>query len=125
MEEVAPSERFRRELDAALARVGSAEEPLETVGRLGARLILQQAVEDEVSEFLGRRRYERVGETVSHRNGHEPRTIKTTTSGTLKLERPRSATRASWGSRVGCSALLCLGTSWTNVAGHYGRFRFV
>jgi putative transposase len=51
-------------------------------------LILQQALEEEVTEFLGRGRYERSEETVSHRNGYEPRTVKTTT-GPLELERPR------------------------------------
>ena len=54
--------------------LGGEEDPIETVGRLGARLILQQALEDEVREFLGRRRYERAEETDSHRNGHEPKT---------------------------------------------------
>jgi putative transposase len=49
---------------------------------------LQQVLEDEVTEFLGRRRYERAEETVSHRNGHEPKTVKTT-SGPMELERPR------------------------------------
>lgn len=89
MEKVTPSERFRRELDGVLAGVGGEEEdPIEMVGRLGARLILQQALEDEVTEFLGRRRYERAGDTVAHRNGHEPRTVKTT-SGPVRLERPR------------------------------------
>jgi putative transposase len=88
MEKVAPSERFRSELDEVLAGVGGEEDPIETVGRLGARLILQQALEDEVTEFLGRRRYERAGETVAHRNGYEERTVKTT-SGAMRLERPR------------------------------------
>ena len=37
---------------------------MEAIGRLGARLILQQALEDEVTEFLGRARYERAEETV-------------------------------------------------------------
>src|SRR5665213_3464363 len=64
MEKVAPSERFRRELDEVLAGVGEEQDPIETVGRLGARLILQQALEDEVSEFLGRSRYERAEDTV-------------------------------------------------------------
>jgi putative transposase len=84
-----------------LAGVGSEEDPIETVGRLGARLILQQALEDEVSEFLGRRRYERAGETVSHRNGHEPKTVKTT-SGAMRLERPRirDASRLGFESRI-------------------------
>lgn len=85
---VAPSERFRAELDEVLAGVPGEQDPIETVGRLGARLILQQALEDEVTEFLGRRRYERAEETVSHRNGYEPRTVKTT-AGPMRLQRPR------------------------------------
>jgi transposase-like protein len=88
MARVTPSERFRIELDEAMVGVGQEQDPVETIGRLGARLILQQALEDEVSEFLGRRRYERAEETVSHRNGYEPRTVKTT-SGPVELERPR------------------------------------
>lgn len=101
MEKVAPSERFRRELDEVLAGVAGEEDLIETVGRLGARLILQQALEDEVTEFLGRRRYERAEETVGHRNGHEPRTVKTT-SGSLRLERPRvrDASKLGFQSRV-------------------------
>lgn len=61
---------------------------MEAIGRLGARLILQQALEDEVSDSLGRARYERTGRPISHRNGYERRTVKTT-SGTVALERPR------------------------------------
>jgi hypothetical protein len=101
MEKVAPSERFRQELDEVLAGVGEEQDPIETVGWLGARLILQQALEDEVTEFLGRRRYERAEETVSHRNGHESRTVKTT-SGSVALERPRvrNATKLGFESRV-------------------------
>jgi putative transposase len=88
MARVAPSERFRRELDEALEGIGERVDPIETVGRLGARLILQQALEDEVSEVLGRGRYERAEEPVSYRNGYEPRTVKTT-SGSIEVERPR------------------------------------
>src|SRR5271155_1391520 len=101
MEKVAPSERFRSELDEVLAGVGEENDPVEVVGRLGARLILQRSLEDEVTEFLGRQRYERAGETVSHRNGHEPRTVKTT-SGSMNLERPRvrNASKLGFVSRV-------------------------
>jgi len=101
MEKVAPSERFRRELDEALAGVAGEEDPIETVGRLGARVILQQALEDEVTEFLGRRRYERTAETVSYRNGHEPKTVKTT-SGAMRLQRPRvrNASKLGFESRI-------------------------
>ena|SRR5688500_14295286 len=84
MARVAPSARFRAELEEVLAGVGQEQDPVETIGRLGARLILQQALEDEVTEFLGRARYERAEATVSHRNGYEPRTVRTT-SGTVEL----------------------------------------
>ena len=50
MARVAPSERFRAQLDEVLAGVGQQQDPVETIGRLGARLILQQALEDEVTE---------------------------------------------------------------------------
>src|SRR5918992_352321 len=100
MVRVAPRARCRGELGEALAGVGQEQDPVEVVGRLGARLILQQALEAEVSEFLGRARYERAEETVSHRNGYERRKVRTT-SGAVELERPRvrDASRLGVGSR--------------------------
>jgi putative transposase len=62
---LAPSERFRRELDDVLTGIGGEDDPIELVGRLGVRLILRQAPEDEVTEFLGRSRYERAEETAA------------------------------------------------------------
>jgi len=88
MARLAPSERFRRELDEVLDGGDREADPIEAVGRLGARLILQQALEDEVTEFLGCLRYERTCDPISHRNGYERRTVKTT-SGATELERPR------------------------------------
>src|SRR6266699_1418128 len=88
MASIAPSERLRRELHDLVAGVGDEDDPIEAIGRLGARLILQQALEEELSEFLGRERYERRGEPVAHRNGYERVTVKTT-AGALELERPR------------------------------------
>jgi putative transposase len=88
MASIVPSERVRAQLDAALQGAGGEGDPIEAVGRLGARLILQQALEDEVTEFLGRGRYERTGEASTHRNGYERTTVKTT-SGPVELERPR------------------------------------
>jgi len=101
MARVAPSERFRTQLDEALAGVGQEQDPVETIGRLGARLILQQALEDEVTEFLGRGRYERTEDSVAHRNGYEPRRVKTT-SGPVELERPRvrDASKLGFESRI-------------------------
>ena len=88
MTKIVPSERLRRELDEVLSGVGEHEDPVEAVARLGARLILQQALEEEVTDFLGRERYARAEDGVIYRNGYEPRTVKTT-SGPMGLERPR------------------------------------
>ncbi len=91
MKKVVPSERLRRELDEVLAGIGEVEDPVEAVARLGARLILQQALEDEVTDFVGRVRYERVdgGGEVIYRHGFaEPSTVRTT-SGPAVIERPR------------------------------------
>jgi transposase-like protein len=85
---IAPSERLRRELEEIVAGAGDEHDPIEAVGRLGARLIVQQALEEELTEFLGRERYERRAEPLSHRNGYERVTVKTT-AGPLDLERPR------------------------------------
>ena len=78
----------RRELQEIVAGAGEEHDPIEAIGRLGARLILQQALEEELTEFLGRERYERRSEPISHRNGYEAVTVKTT-AGPLELERPR------------------------------------
>ena len=104
MKKVVPSERLRRELDDVLKGIGEEQDPIEAVARLGARLILQQALEDEVTEFVGRARHERAqgGEEVIYRNGFaEPSTVRTT-SGPTVIERPRvrDATKAGFESRV-------------------------
>jgi putative transposase len=91
MNKVVPSERLRRELDDVLAGIGEEQDPIEAVARRGARLILQQALEDEVTEFVGRGRCEPAGggEGVMYRNGFaEPSTVRTT-SGPTVIERPR------------------------------------
>ena len=104
MKKVVPSERLRRELDDVLKGIGEEQDPIEAVARLGARLILQQALEDEVTEFVGRARHERAqgGEEVIYRNGFaEPSTVRTT-SGPTVIERPRvrDATKAGFESQV-------------------------
>jgi len=99
MQKVVPSERLRRELDDVLKGIGDEQDLIEVVARLGARLILQQALEDEVTEFVGRVRYERAegGEAVIYRNGFaKPSTIQTT-SGPAVIERPRVRNAAQVG----------------------------
>jgi putative transposase len=62
------------------------------VARIGARLLLQTALEAEVSEFLGRERYARSASSDNARegmrNGYCDTTIKTTT-GPVTLSRPK------------------------------------
>jgi putative transposase len=104
MQKVVPSERLRRELDDVLNGITEEQDPIEAVARLGARLILQQALEDEVTDFIGRERYERAGgeEAVIYRNGFaDPSTVRTT-SGPTVVERPRirNATNVGFESQV-------------------------
>jgi hypothetical protein len=68
---VSPVERIRAQIDQLFATDRDLGEVLEDVARLGARLLLQTALEVEVTEFLGRDRYAR-GERAraGHRNGH-------------------------------------------------------
>jgi len=51
--------------------------PLSETIRLGAQLMLQKAVELEVTEFLGRDHYQRSPDSLlrSYRNGFRPRLI--------------------------------------------------
>jgi putative transposase len=87
---VSPVERIRAEIDQLFADPSrDLAEVVEQVARLGARLLLQTALEAEVTAFLGRDRYQRDPDAnPGHRNGHQPMTIKTT-SGPLTLARPK------------------------------------
>ncbi|GGT09216.1 IS256 family transposase [Planobispora rosea] len=91
-----PVQAIRAEIDALFTEGRDLVEVIEDVARLGARLIIQTAVEAEVDAFLGRARYQRAtavadGEQAvrpGHRNGHCPTTIKTTT-GPVTIARPK------------------------------------
>jgi len=74
---IAPSVQIEAAIEAAL--LDGFEEPdrLSELGRLGARLVLQRAVEDELEAFLGRARYERTETAAGSRNGHRPRRVQT------------------------------------------------
>src|SRR5919106_788081 len=86
---VSPTERIRGQIDALFAEDRDLGEVLEDVARLGARLILQTALEAEVTEFLGRDRYARGDRArTGHRNGYSEVTVKTT-AGPVTLERPK------------------------------------
>jgi putative transposase len=86
---VSPGERIRAQIDQLFTTDRDLGDALEDVARLGARLLLQTALEAEVTEFLGRDRYAR-GERAraGHRNGHAELTVKTT-AGPITLDRPK------------------------------------
>ncbi len=64
-------------------------EVLEEVARVGVRLLMQTALEAEVTEFFGRLRYQRTEPArAGSRNGYSPITVKTT-AGPITLERPK------------------------------------
>src|SRR5664279_253868 len=89
---VSPTDRIRGEIDALFEGQRELAEIIEDVARLGARLIIQTAVEAEVEVFLGRARYQR-GADCPHaragsRNGFSEVTIKTT-AGPVTVARPK------------------------------------
>jgi transposase-like protein len=89
MHRVAPSARLEEQI-AELLSSGLSEdgEHLAELGRLGARLVLQRAVEEEVAAFLGRARYERAPEAKGSRNGTRPKAIQTA-EGELSIAMPQ------------------------------------
>src|ERR671931_1366423 len=88
---VPPSAGIEARIDRLLA-VGVGENPRESVSelaRLGVRLIIQRAVEDEFDAWLGRARYERRPEAPPGlRNGFRPRRLQTA-EGELSVEIPQ------------------------------------
>lgn len=69
----------------------SQKAPLSEAVRLAAQLMLQKAMEFEVSDFLGRGHYERNGPDAAargYRNGYEPKRIQTA-EGTVVLKMPQ------------------------------------
>jgi putative transposase len=82
-------DRIRAQIDELFASQQDLGQVLEQVARLSVRLVIQAALEAEVTEFLGRDRYAR-GERdrAGYRNGHAELTVKTT-AGPVVLERPK------------------------------------
>jgi putative transposase len=87
---VSPVERVHADIDQLVADPScDLGDVVEEVARLGARLLLQTALEAEDTAFLGRERYQRApASTPGYRTGYQPVTIKTT-SRSVTLERPK------------------------------------
>jgi putative transposase len=89
MERIAPSARLEAQIEELLhGELATSAEKLAELGRLGARLVLQRAVEDEVTAFLGRARYQRTSEAAGSRNGTRPKTVQTA-EGELSVAMPQ------------------------------------
>jgi transposase-like protein len=88
---VPPSAEIEQQIDRLLA-VGMGEDPrgaLSELAKLGARLIIQRAVEEEFDAWLGRARYERRPDAApGKRNGYRPRRLQTA-EGELQVEIPQ------------------------------------
>ncbi len=74
---IAPSVQIEAAIEAVLAGGLGDPDALSTLGRLGAQLILQRAVEDEAAVFLRRARYERTPDAAGSRNGTRPKRVQT------------------------------------------------
>jgi transposase-like protein len=89
---VSPAGRIRRHIDDLFAEDRPLPEILEEVARLGAQLLMQAALEAEVTGFLGRDRYARAaraGEArPGSRNGYREVSVKTT-AGPVAPARPK------------------------------------
>jgi putative transposase len=111
---VSPTEKIRSEIDALFDGERDLAAIIEDVARVGARLLLQTALEAEIDEFLGRSRYQRAA-TVAEardgmRNGYHEITVKTT-AGPVALARPKlRGTTEAFASR-----LLGAGVSKSNA----------
>ncbi|MDH7578940.1 MAG: transposase [Bacillota bacterium] len=90
MKRIPPSEQFRQEWDQILCNgVGENETLLDALSRAGARYMLQVAIEQEVTEYLGRGRYQRGDrDREGYRNGYEPKTL-LTGQGPIELAAPQ------------------------------------
>ena len=91
MKRIAPSERMRKELQGVMNGGNRGGFLMSEIIRKGAELVLQEMLEQEATEFLGRKRYERSngdGKGKGYRNGYEPRRIKTS-EGEIRVEQPQ------------------------------------
>jgi hypothetical protein len=91
---VPPSAEIQASIDKLLSKglVDDPQKMLSELARLGARLIIQRAVEEEFDTWLGRARYERRPDRLpGKRNGFRPRRFSTrSTSRSGRADRRRA-----------------------------------
>ncbi|MBV9596900.1 MAG: IS256 family transposase [Chloroflexi bacterium] len=88
MQRIAPSAQLEEQLAELLSEGLRDGERLTELGRLGARLVIQRGVEEEVTEFLQRARYERTSGARGSRNGTRPKQVQTA-EGELTIAMPQ------------------------------------
>jgi len=98
---IPPSRKMREEIEELLSGWEEAGHPLDNFVRLGARYMLQVALEQEVEDFLGRAHYRRGSRRQKGwRNGYEPGKIRTA-DGLLEVALPQTrATEEPFRSRL-------------------------
>ncbi|MBI5195285.1 MAG: IS256 family transposase [Nitrospirae bacterium] len=69
------TKKARKVIDAGLEELRQAP-PLAEITRIGARMMLQVAVEEEITAHIGRDYYERTVSAKGSRNGSKPRSVK-------------------------------------------------
>lgn len=86
---IAPSARVEQQIEELLTKgLGEDGAQLSELGRLGARLVLQRAVDEEVAAFLGRARYQRTPMATGSRNGTRAKPIQTA-EGEISIAMPQ------------------------------------
>ena len=91
MERILPSEKLRKELREMMNNVQESQFSVSDLVTRAAGLIVQELMEQELTDFLGRQHYERAGQDTTkkgHRNGYEPITMRTG-EGRITVSRPQ------------------------------------
>ena len=95
MERIPASERTREKLKALMEGRSEAEDGRSELVRLAARLIIEEALEGEAREALGRAYYARGGGPgAGYRNGYRPGRVKSA-EGAIEYSAPQIADRAA------------------------------
>jgi len=92
MKRIAPSERVRKQIEELLNGTKTVEDRTgfeQNLLLLAIKRIVQEAMEKEQADFLGRERYKHKTEEQGWRNGYEPRALKTS-AGQVPLEVPQT-----------------------------------
>jgi transposase-like protein len=91
MEKIAPSERIRKQIEELMTGTAAAKDGSDLTGQLlglAVRRVIQELLEVEQAEALGRNRFERKTDGRGWRNGYEPGKLRTS-AGKLVIERPQ------------------------------------